>query len=77
MKKKKLSILLLFTMVLGVSSVNAFKDKDDCTPNWAPFWQTSCSYTAEDENGELVRYQKTCSHFIFTTKCFVTPLYDL
>jgi hypothetical protein len=77
MKKSLKSILFLGVFVVASYSVNALADKDGCTPAWAPFWSTSCNYTAEDANGELVMYTTTCHHLFFTTKCSTKPAYDI
>lgn len=76
---KKKTFLLLSTIIL-FSAITFFADvadNDDCDPGWAPFWKTSCLYTSEDPSGNMIMYRKTCKHFIFTTKCYVTPVYDL
>ena len=72
-----MTFLLMAAVMLFTTTAFALVDKDGCTPAWAPFWSTSCTFTSEDENGELVMYQTTCSHFIFTTKCTTVPLYDI
>ena len=51
--------------------------EDPAEEKWAPFWKTSCNYSSEDPSGNMIMYRKTCKHFIFTTKCYVTPVYDL
>jgi hypothetical protein len=57
------SLLLISTTVLA----DEFATNGTCTPGWAPFWSTSCSYY---EDG--VRVTKTCKHFILTTKCYIS-----
>ena len=76
--KKKIILLLPSILLLSAISVFAdFQDNDDCDPAWAPFWQTSCTYSTEDSIGNMIMYKKTCKHFIFTTKCNTVPMYDL
>lgn len=77
MKKKSLNLLSLAAMLLLATTTFAFSDKDGCKPGWAPFWSTTCTFTSEDQNGELVMYKTTCHHFIFTTKCYTEPINDL
>ncbi len=77
MKKKSLNLLILAAMMFVGTTTFALADNDSCKPGWAPFWSTSCTFTSEDQNGELVMYKTTCRHFIFTTKCFTEPLYDM
>ncbi len=77
MKKKIMTLLLLGAMISVTSTAIAVVDQDGCTPGWAPFWSTSCTFTAEDQNGELVMYKTTCRHFIFTTKCTTEAVYDI
>jgi len=77
MKKKKILSTMFLTLFILATSIIAFADNDDCTPSWAPFWKTSCTYTGFDQNGELIMYKKTCRHFIFTTSCSVEAKYDI
>jgi|LakMenEpi03Aug12_release.lakeMendotaPanAssembly.Ray.scaffolds.fasta_scaffold1440301_1 hypothetical protein len=74
--KRKIQKLSLMSLLVGATLV-AFAKSDGCDASWAPFWKTSCTYTSFDQNGELVMYEKTCSHFIFTIKCTTQPLYDM
>lgn len=77
MKKPFKTFLLVVVFIIASFSLKAFVAEDGCTPGWAPFWSTSCTFTSFDQNGELVMYKTTCRHFIFTTSCSTEAIYDI